>query len=264
MTFEQPGLLELREYPVNRGQADVHVIRQQHSVDILGGHMPLCAFLKQLENFQPGKSGFETHVLEALGVAHLFYIHKGLVPDAVVTSVMIYRFKADRETSGFPMLFQKIRYAPVVLLSAWLVACSSAPRIVTEYKIDIQQGNVLTQDMVSQLKPGQSRDQVRFILGTPLISDMFHQQRWDYAYTFTNGATGQSESRRLSVFFGADGLLERVAGDVAVADVATLTTPVAKTRVVDLGSIGEGEDAVPLPPPEEPGYYRRFMDLIGF
>ena len=59
------------------------------------------------------------------------------------------------------------------------------------YKIDVQQGNVLTQDMVAQLKPGQTREQVRFILGTPLLADIFHQQRWDYVYSYRNGRTGE-------------------------------------------------------------------------
>ncbi|HCZ17273.1 MAG TPA: outer membrane protein assembly factor BamE, partial [Candidatus Accumulibacter sp.] len=46
----------------------------------------------------------------------------------------------------------------------------------------VQQGNVLTQEMVAQLRPGLSKDQVRFILGTPVLVDMFHLNRWDYFY----------------------------------------------------------------------------------
>jgi outer membrane protein assembly factor BamE len=160
------------------------------------------------------------------------------------------------------MFRSRTRFALVVVLCAVMVGCTNVPKIVTEYKIDIQQGNVLNQEMVSQLKPGQTRDQVRFILGTPLIADIFHQQRWDYVYRFQNGATGQVESRRFSVFFGQDGRLERVDGDVAVAATAELTAPVAKTRVVDLGSLAEGEE-VPMPPPAEPGYFQRFKDMIG-
>jgi outer membrane protein assembly factor BamE len=152
----------------------------------------------------------------------------------------------------------------VVALCCALAACSNVPRFFNEYKIDIQQGNVLSQEMVAQLKPGQTRDQVRFLLGTPMIADVFHQQRWDYVYRFLNGATGQVQSRRFSVYFDQAGLLTRVDGDVAEASVVELTTPVARARVVDLGSIGESGVATALPPPEEPSYYRRFMDLIGF
>ena len=82
-----------------------------------------------------------------------------------------------------------------------LAACSSPTGYINAYKIDIQQGNVLTQEMVAQLKPGQTREQVRYILGTPLLTDIFHQQRWDYVYSYRNGRTGVVETRQFSVFF---------------------------------------------------------------
>lgn len=149
----------------------------------------------------------------------------------------------------------------LVAASLGVAACSSKPGFVKEYKIDIQQGNVLTQEMVAQLKPGQTRDQVRFVLGTPLITDVFHQQRWDYVYRYQSGKTGVVESRRFSVFFDADGRLERVAGEVEPGTVDQLATPVAKNRLVDLGSVSSD---TPLPPPDEPGYFSRFMNLFGF
>lgn len=148
--------------------------------------------------------------------------------------------------------------------SMLLVACSTKPSFINEYKIDIQQGNVLSQDAVAQLKPGQTRDQVRFLLGTPMIADIFHQQRWDYVYQYRNGRTGKVESRKFTVFFDAEGRLERVEGDVAVAEVGDLTAPTTKTRLIDLGSLsGETADK-PLPPREEPSYFRRTMDMLGF
>jgi outer membrane protein assembly factor BamE len=149
-------------------------------------------------------------------------------------------------------------------LCTLLAACSIKPSFVNEYKIDIQQGNVLSQEMITQLKPGQTRDQVRFLLGTPMIADLFHQQRWDYIYQFRNGRTGKIESRKFTVFFDAEDRLERVGGDVAVAEVNELTAPTAKNRVVDLGSLtGEAADK-PLPPREEPSYFRRMMNVFGF
>lgn len=151
----------------------------------------------------------------------------------------------------------------LALIGVVTTGCAQVPRFFNEYKIDIQQGNVLAQDMVAQLKPGQTRDQVRFILGTPLIADAFHQQRWDYVYTFRNGATGQTQSRRFSVFFDQDGLLQRVDGDVEVASTSELTAPAVRSRVVDLGTIPEGA-AADLPPPEAPSYYRQFMDWLGW
>ena len=145
-----------------------------------------------------------------------------------------------------------------------LSACSYKPGFIKEYKIDIQQGNVLSQEMVAQLKPGQTRDQVRYILGTPLVTDIFHQQRWDYVYRYQNGQTGQVESRRFVVFFDADGRLERVGGDVLVAETGELTVPTTNSRLVDLGSLPPELADKPLPPREEPGFFRRMMNSFGF
>jgi len=87
---------------------------------------------------------------------------------------------------------------------------------IRPYRIDVRQGNWVDQEMVSQLKPGQTRDQVRFILGSPLVSDMFHADRWDYIYRFQPGR-GEAEQRRLTVYFQDDKLV-RVGGDVVADD----------------------------------------------
>ncbi|UCV27479.1 outer membrane protein assembly factor BamE [Ferribacterium limneticum] len=159
---------------------------------------------------------------------------------------------------------RRSRLLLVAASCALITACSYKPSFINEYKIDIQQGNVLSQEMVSQLKPGQTRDQVRFLLGTPLVADIFHHQRWDYVYRYQNGQTGRVESRKLAVFFDAEGRLERVDGDVAVADAGELNAPVAKGRLVDLGTLsGEAADK-PLPPREEPSFFRRVMNMFGF
>ena len=86
---------------------------------------------------------------------------------------------------------------------------------LSPYRIDIQQGNVVTQDMVAKLKPGMSRQQVRFVLGTPPIVDPFHQDRWDYVY-YLNKAGKVVEYRRLVLLFDGD-TLKRVEGDVVPA-----------------------------------------------
>ncbi len=80
------------------------------------------------------------------------------------------------------------------------------------YKIDIQQGNVVTQDMIDQLRPGMTRKQVRFIMGNPLLTDTFHANRWDYLYSIQPGG-GQRLQERVSVNFGADDQLVSLSGD---------------------------------------------------
>lgn len=100
-------------------------------------------------------------------------------------------------------------------------ACSYLPDMpsidsIKPYRIDIQQGNFLSQEMVSKLKKGMTREQVRFVLGTPLVSDIFHANRWDYVfYREVRGAPPQRQ--QLTVFFEND-RLERVAGEVKPVD----------------------------------------------
>lgn len=96
-----------------------------------------------------------------------------------------------------------------LLLVAWLAgACGII------YRPDIQQGNVVTQEMIDQLEIGMTRRQVRFILGTPLIEDPFHQERWDYYYFHKTGS-GDNKRRQLQVIFDGDRLVE-VRGDVQI------------------------------------------------
>ena len=109
------------------------------------------------------------------------------------------------------------RIFALALACSALGACTRVPRIVNEYKIDVQQGNVVTQEMVSQLRPGLSKDQVRFILGTPLLMDIFHANRWDYIYRLHKGSTGETEEQKLTLFFDGEGRLARVTGDVVAA-----------------------------------------------
>jgi|GEM_PF-450105 len=116
---------------------------------------------------------------------------------------------------SFPRLFPAFLFSVIFAGSFALGGCSSVPRIVTEYRIDVQQGNLLTQEQVSQLRPGLTRDQVRYVLGTPLLVDLFHgDERWDYIYRLKKGRSGEVESRRLTLFFDREGKLERVDGDV--------------------------------------------------
>lgn len=154
------------------------------------------------------------------------------------------------------------RLARTAILLSVLSACSSVPRIVNEYKIDVQQGNVLTQEMVSQLKPGLSRDQVRFILGTPVLMDMFHANRWDYVYRLKKGSTGAVEMRQFSTFFDENDRLIRVGGDVAALQSSDLSAqPTNKMREIDLGSVSEGAVA---PPIEERGFFGKILESVGF
>ena len=185
---------------------------------------------------------------------------------------MIYRavwiiesMPAKRDFDHLPRNIHRMtfsRFAGAVFLCAVISGCSSVPRIINEYKIDIQQGNVLTQDMVSQLKPGLTKDQVRFILGSPVLMDMFHANRWDYVYRFQKGGSTTVEMRKFSTFFDANHRLVRVAGDVTGAS-AEDSAKATESRMseIDLGSISSDGT---VPPLEEKGFFSRMMEKVGF
>ena len=104
---------------------------------------------------------------------------------------------------------------PPLVASALLAALPLAACALKPYTIEIQQGNFVSQEMVSQLKAGMSKEQVRITLGTPLLTDLFHADRWDYVY-WRKAPDGRHETRKVVVHF-ADGKLTRVEGDVVPA-----------------------------------------------
>ncbi|MPS49704.1 outer membrane protein assembly factor BamE [Methylobacillus sp.] len=121
----------------------------------------------------------------------------------------------------------------IILLTALLcAACSSTLPSFKPYKMDIQQGNVVTSKMMLQLRPGMTKSQVRFIMGSPLIQDSFHRDRWDYFYQMRKGGK-VIEQRRIIMEFENDAL-KRVRGDIIPASPEDLavTAPTPATPVV--------------------------------
>ena len=91
-------------------------------------------------------------------------------------------------------------------LLAGLVGCGSNFGFPGVYRINVEQGNVVTEEMVEQLRPGLNRRQVRYIMGTPLIEDSFHSDRWDYRYLLRNGSNTITETQ-LTLWFEGDELV---------------------------------------------------------
>ena len=95
----------------------------------------------------------------------------------------------------------------VVLVSAGCKQIPDVPTVITPYRIDIQQGNLLTQEMVAKLKPGMTRAQVRFTLGSPLVVDPFRTDRWDYVYMYQKQGK-ETERRNITVILSCLARLE--------------------------------------------------------
>jgi len=153
--------------------------------------------------------------------------------------------------STFPKL---IALATLVMLTA----CQQVPMLpgLSPHRIDIQQGNVVTQEMVAKLKPGMTRQQVRFVLGTPPIVDPFRQDRWDYVYYY-NKAGRLAEHRRLILMFDGD-TLKTIEGDVAAA------APGPMSGGADApGNKPDTASAPTATPVEEKGFFGRLLDKIG-
>ncbi|MFQ5658794.1 MAG: outer membrane protein assembly factor BamE [Gammaproteobacteria bacterium] len=83
------------------------------------------------------------------------------------------------------------------------------------YRLDVQQGNVIEQEMIDKLKPGMLKNQVRFIMGTPAVIDPFHPDRWDYIYTFSKGG-GKRKRLHVTLHFKED-KLTYLDGDIVSA-----------------------------------------------
>lgn len=101
----------------------------------------------------------------------------------------------------------------IIILAILCASCSSYA--IKPYKMDIQQGNVVTSKMMLQLRPGMTKSQVRFIMGTPLIQDSFHKDRWDYFYQFRKD--GKIIEQRNVVLDFENEQLAHVRGDVVPA-----------------------------------------------
>jgi outer membrane protein assembly factor BamE len=99
------------------------------------------------------------------------------------------------------------------------------------YRIDINQGNFLSQDMVDKLKEGQTKQQVRLVLGTPLIASVFRENRWDYTYEFRRN--GRVETHRQFTVYFKDDLLTRWEGDELPKSVQELNRVAATKALPD-------------------------------
>jgi len=121
----------------------------------------------------------------------------------------------DQRPLSFP-------HALLIVAVSLLAGCASSgftlPKIpgIEAHRMEIQQGNYVTQEMIAKLQPGMTRDQVRFVLGTPLVADAFHEGRWDYMFRRQRANSKEIEQRRIVIFFD-DGRLSRIEGDVTPA-----------------------------------------------
>lgn len=127
--------------------------------------------------------------------------------------------------------------------------------LLTPYRMDIVQGNVVTKEQLARVRPGMTRLQVSDVLGTPLVTDIFHADRWDYPFTIRRPGT-EPQSRTVVVHFKDNAMVSIDAPDLPSEHefIAAITKDGGKTftpRVLELTE--EQRKALPLPPPKPSG-----------
>jgi outer membrane protein assembly factor BamE len=99
------------------------------------------------------------------------------------------------------------------LLALLILVSSSLSGCFLLYQQDIEQGNVITQKMIGQVRKGMTRKQVRYVMGTPLVTDVFHKDRWDYYYSFQPEGRKATRKQYLTILFRDDKVSEILFGD---------------------------------------------------
>jgi outer membrane protein assembly factor BamE len=165
-----------------------------------------------------------------------------------------------------------------VFISLALVGCSTAAgvsktsekiaSIVKPYKIDIIQGNVVTREQMAFVRPGMPRAQVRDVLGTPLLTSVFHEDRWDYVFTLRRSGL-EPQSRKVTVFF-KDDLVVQIDADELPSEsefVAVLKSDLKTGKLPPLEASEENLKKFPAPtqpatvPPAAPASVDRYPPL---
>ena len=129
-----------------------------------------------------------------------------------------------------PVLYDRmLRCALGAVAAATLAGCSTFDNATqrmagafTPYRVEIIQGNFVSREQVEALKPGMSRQQVREVLGTPLVTSLFHANRWDYVFTMRRSGV-ESQQRKLAVFFKNE-VFERAEGDTMPTEAEFVAT----------------------------------------
>lgn len=145
--------------------------------------------------------------------------------------------------------------AALVLLA--LAGCGSLPdsrkvaATVSPYKIDVVQGNVVTREQLAVLKTGMPRAVVRDVLGTPLLSSVFHADRWDYVFTLKRQGA-EPQSRKVTLFFKEDAL-ERIEADELPSEAEFVSTLKSSASSGPLPALEASEESLrKFPPATQP------------
>jgi len=146
-----------------------------------------------------------------------------------------------------------MRTAVLLVSLLCLAACAAEGerKLPGVYRIDVQQGNIIEQEMLDKLQPGMDKNQVRFIMGTPAVADPFHENRWEYLFTLSKGGR-RREQRHITLYF-EDEKLAYVEGDVVTALRRPPEEGERRAATVDVSS-----------KQSRPGFFSRLFNSLPF
>lgn len=202
MALDQPRRLELGQHPVYGRQPDLLAGIDQRPIDRLGGQMGAFLMLQHVEYLHARQGDLQASLFE------FFRAHAELSGIALTHGLPLYvmMWPSSQATRTLPSMLHSSLRAAGVLLLVLTAGCESY--LPSFYKVPVRQGNYFDQAMIEQVRPGMTKQQVQRILGTPLIADPFHQNRWDYYYHFKKGGE-ITERRHITLFFSGD-VLDRI------------------------------------------------------
>lgn len=204
MANDQASGFELSQYAVHGGQADIFTSIQQRLVDVLGAEMSLHVpgLLENLQDLDAGKRDFKPCPAQ-----FMVLVGHGYSSQYRGGSVMIDQSNDSEEWGQMQNLIKTVIFSFVLVLVS---GCS----YFGVYKRDLAQGNLITEDMLAQLEPGMSREQVQYVMGSPLLEAPFDEDQWDYVFLLDE-AYGGVIYKRLTLTFDDNRLVDmQTFGDI--------------------------------------------------
>ena len=195
MAHHQPGIFKLCENAVYRREPDILAGIQQLLVDILGAQVARFDILENFENSKPRQGYFEPGGAKFLSLLH----------ESILTGIMRAYYDDMAEQ------FQRMMFKNPMTMRKSLTLALLCTLVITGgcvYRANISQGNLIEQEDLDQAKVGMTKNQIRFLLGTPMIDDPFNRDRWDYVYYLTIGRADATRKRWVSIFFADDHVSE--------------------------------------------------------
>lgn len=197
---DEPRALELREDTVHGRKPELLTGFEQRAINRFRGQMALFALLEDLQDLEPRRSDLQSDVAKILPFHCLLRCVKwGMIRGSIMDQSRSALHLAPRV--GMRLESGRRSRAVLAALCAALVVISAGG---CAFRMDVQQGNIVELDDLNQVREGMTRSQVQFLLGSPLISDPFHADRWDYTYFYRQGRRRDVSRHWVTIHFEDD------------------------------------------------------------